>query len=42
MNKINPNNDNGRKSDIFPREKSKSDSFVISYKILNNFNDFCN
>ena len=40
MPKVNPNHET--KSDIFPRDISKSDIIFIGHKILKYFNDFYN
>ena len=40
MTKVNPNNGNGTKSDIFPRDIFKSDIILIGLKILKYLNDF--
>ena len=42
MTKVNPNNGNETKSDIFPRDIFKSDIIFIGHKILKYFNDFYN
>ena len=42
MAKVNPNNGNETKSDIFPRDLFKSDIGFIGHKILKYFNDFYN
>ena len=42
MAKVNPNNGNETKSDIFSRDIFKSDIIFIGRKILKYFNDFCN
>ena len=42
MTKVNPNNRNETKSDIFPRDVLKSDIIFIGRKILKYFNDFYN
>ena len=42
MTKVNPNNGNETKSDIFPRDIFKSDIIFIGHKILKYFNDFNN
>ena len=42
MTKVNPNNGNESKSDIFPREIFKSAVLFIGSKTLNYFNDFYN
>ena len=40
MDKVNPNNENETKSDIFPYFYSTLTSFSIGRKILKSFNDF--
>ena len=40
MTKVNPNNGNETKSDIFPRGIFKSDIIFIGHKILKYLNDF--
>ena len=40
MTKVNPNNGNETKSDIFPWDISKSDFIFHWSKILKRFNDF--
>ena len=42
MTKVNPNNGNDTKSDIFPRDIFKSDIIHIVCKILKYFNNFYN
>ena len=42
MTKVNPNNGNKTKSDIFPRDIFKSDIIFIDRKILKYFKDFYN
>ena len=42
MTKVNPNNENESKSDIFLWDIFKSDIIFIDHKILKYFNDFCN
>ena len=42
MAKVNPNNGNETKSDIFLRDIFKSDIVFIGHKILKYFNDFYN
>ena len=42
MTKVNPNNGNETKSDIFPWDIFKSDIIPFLSKILNYFNDFQN
>ena len=42
MTKVNPNNENGTKSDIFPRDIFKSDIIFLGHKLLKYFNDFYN
>ena len=39
MTKVNPNNGNKTKSDIFPCDIFKSEIFFIDFKILNYLND---
>ena len=40
MIKVKPNNANGTKSDIFPRDIFRSDIIFIGRKILKYFNEF--
>ena len=42
MTKVNPNNGNETKLDIFPRDLFKSDIIFLCRKILKYFNDFYN
>ena len=42
MTRVNLNNGNEKKSDIFPRDIFKSDTISFYQKILNYFNDFQN
>ena len=42
MTKVNPNNRNETKSDIFPWDINQSDIIYIGRKILKYFNDFYN
>ena len=42
MSKVNPNNGNETKSDIFPWKIFKSDTILFYQKILKYFNDFQN
>ena len=42
MTKVNPNNGNETKLEIFPRDLFKSDIIFLCRKILKYFNDFYN